>query len=115
MIREIEFRIPLSVSMLSERRVYRPYGMAGGEPAQPGLNLYAKKGRDGKERIINIGGKMELNVQPGERIVIHTPGGGGWGFPSGEPVSEFKAAAVAPGFQQRGSVHAWTMAAEAAS
>lgn len=80
-IREIEFRIPLSVSMLSERRVYRPYGMAGGEPAQAGLNLYIKKEYDGNERVINIGGKMELNGQPGERIVIHTPGGGGWGSP----------------------------------
>lgn len=79
MIREIEFRIPLSVSMLSERRVYRPYGMAGGESAQTGLNLYIKKELDGKERVINIGGKMELSAQPGERIVIHTPGGGGWG------------------------------------
>jgi 5-oxoprolinase (ATP-hydrolysing) len=71
-IRELEFRIPLSASMLSERRVYRPYGLAGGEPGQVGLNLYVKKELDGTERVINIGGKMELKVQPGERIVIHT-------------------------------------------
>jgi 5-oxoprolinase (ATP-hydrolysing) len=71
-IRELEFRIPLSVSMLSERRVTRPYGLAGGEPGQAGLNLYVKKEADGHERVINIGGKMELNVQPGERILIHT-------------------------------------------
>lgn len=71
-VREIEFRVPLSVSMLSERRVFRPYGVDGGEPGAAGLNLYVKKEADGKERIINIGGKMELNVQPGERIAIHT-------------------------------------------
>lgn len=71
-IREMEFRIPVSASMLSERRVYRPYGMAGGGPGQAGLNLYLKKEKDGTERLINIGGKMELNVQPGERIIIHT-------------------------------------------
>lgn len=71
-IRELEFRMPLSVSMLSERRVYRPYGLAGGEHGQAGLNLYVKKELDGKERTINIGGKMELGVQPGERIIIHT-------------------------------------------
>lgn len=71
-LREIEFRIPLSVSMLSERRVIRPYGMAGGSPGQAGLNLFVKKEMDGGERVINIGGKMELNVQPGERILIHT-------------------------------------------
>jgi 5-oxoprolinase (ATP-hydrolysing) len=71
-IREIEFRIPLSVSMLSERRVFHPYGMEGGGPGAVGLNLYVRKEIDGKERVINIGGKMELDVQPGERILIHT-------------------------------------------
>lgn len=71
-VREIEFRIPLSVSMLSERRVIRPYGMAGGSPGQAGLNLFVKKDADGSERVINIGGKMELQTMPGERIVIHT-------------------------------------------
>ena len=71
-VRELEFRIPLSVSMLSERRVYRPYGMAGGESGQAGLNLYVRKEHDGSQRTINIGGKMELNVQPGERIIINS-------------------------------------------
>lgn len=114
-IRDIEFRIPLSVSMLSERRVYRPYGMAGGEAAEAGLNLYVKKEHDGTERIINIGGKMELNVQPGERVIIHTPGGGGWGNSSDIPAVDSKASPPALSFQPRGSVHAWTSAAEAAS
>ncbi|KAJ5088919.1 Hydantoinaseoxoprolinase N-terminal [Penicillium angulare] len=71
-IRELEFRMPLSVSMLSERRVYRPYGLEGGGSGKAGLNLYVKKELDGTERVINIGGKMELEVQPGERILIHT-------------------------------------------
>jgi 5-oxoprolinase (ATP-hydrolysing) len=71
-IREMEFREAVSASMLSERRVFRPYGMAGGGPGKAGLNLYVKKELDGTESIINIGGKMELQVQPGERIIIHT-------------------------------------------
>ncbi|KAJ5607724.1 hypothetical protein N7537_004343 [Penicillium hordei] len=87
-IRELEFRMPLSVSMPSERRVYRPYGLAGGESGQAGLNLYMKKELDGTERVINIGGKMELVVQPGERILIHTPGGGGWGNASDNELVE---------------------------
>ena len=33
MIRDIEFRIPVQVSILSERRVYHPYGLHGGEDA----------------------------------------------------------------------------------
>ncbi|KAL4909610.1 hypothetical protein BDW74DRAFT_186153 [Aspergillus multicolor] len=112
-VRELEFRIPLSVSMLSERRVYRPYGMAGGEPGKAGLNLYVKKEKDGSERVVNIGGKMELDVAPGERILIHTPGGGGWGM-----TEKYEEHVLEPrgmsGFQPRGSVHAFSQTAEAA-
>ncbi|CAI7650439.1 unnamed protein product [Penicillium glandicola] len=114
-IRELEFRMPLSVSMLSERRVYRPYGLEGGESGQAGLNLYIKKEIDGTERTINIGGKMELVAQPGERILIHTPGGGGWGNASdGEPVADTSNQQNNSTFQPRGSVHAFSVAAEAA-
>ncbi|KAI4188029.1 MAG: hypothetical protein LQ348_003986, partial [Seirophora lacunosa] len=42
-IRDIEFRIPVQVSILSERRVYRPYGMAGGEDAECGVNYWMRK------------------------------------------------------------------------
>ncbi|KAF2151516.1 putative 5-oxoprolinase [Myriangium duriaei CBS 260.36] len=115
-IRELEFRIPLSASMLSERRVYRPYGLAGGLPGQAGLNLYVKKEADGSERTINIGGKMELDVQPGDRLLIHSPGGGGWGAPAevqescpGNSVMNYLQS-----FLPRGSVHAFTLASEAA-
>lgn len=71
-IRDVEFRIPLHVSMLSERRVIRPYGMAGGGPGGAEVNLYVKKETNETERVINIGGKMELNVSPGERLIINT-------------------------------------------
>ncbi|GLA19998.1 hypothetical protein AnigIFM62618_008124 [Aspergillus niger] len=118
-IRELEFRIPLSASMLSERRVYRPYGLAGGESGQPGLNLYVKKELDGTERVINIGGKMELKVQPGERIIIHTPGGGGWGTPAEEDPIPIRSSsnnleANRVVFEARGSVHSFSATAEAA-
>jgi 5-oxoprolinase (ATP-hydrolysing) len=33
-VRDIEFRIPCQVSILSERRVYRPYGLHGGDDAE---------------------------------------------------------------------------------
>ncbi|KAF2168598.1 hypothetical protein M409DRAFT_65506 [Zasmidium cellare ATCC 36951] len=114
-LREIEFRIPLSVSMLSERRVIRPYGMAGGSRGQAGLNLFVKKELDGSERVINIGGKMELNVQPGERILIHTPGGGGWGSKTLESADvAINGGVKHSSFLPSGSVHAWSVAAEAA-
>ncbi|KAF1829328.1 5-oxoprolinase [Decorospora gaudefroyi] len=120
-IRDIEFRIPVQVSILSERRVYHPYGMEGGGDAACGLNIWVRKTdkkaidpnsdskkptepqepntrtpitsgaveelvkKDGEKaqeveyRYINLGGKNTASMRPGERIIIHTPGGGGWG------------------------------------
>ena len=75
LIREIEFLKPLNVAILSERRVYPPYGMEGGEPGALGKNIFLK--RDGSR--IDLGGKNEVHAQPGDRIRILTPGGGGYG------------------------------------
>ncbi|KAJ5626866.1 hypothetical protein N7528_004293 [Penicillium herquei] len=113
-IRELEFRERLSVSMLSERRVYRPYGLQGGEHGQAGLNLYMKHELDGDSRMINIGGKMELEVQPGDRILIHTPGGGGWGSANEDAALDTRKYPGNIVFQPRGSVHAFNSTAEAA-
>ena len=74
-IREIEFLTPLKVAILSERRVYAPYGMNGGEPGAKGKNILIKK--DGSE--INLGGKNQFEAEIGDRLKIFTPGGGGWG------------------------------------
>jgi len=109
-IRDIEFRIPVQVSILSERRVYHPYGMEGGGAAACGLNLWVRKTKraivnasstteadDGKKdaedefQHINLGAKNTVAMQPGERIVIHTPGGGAWGKEGEETNLETKA------------------------
>lgn len=97
-IRDIEFRIPVQVSILSERRVYKPYGLEGGEDAETGHNLWVRKipkrDKEGnkfvEDRIINLGGKNSIKMQPGERIVIMTPGGGGWGVPGEESKAKKK-------------------------
>jgi 5-oxoprolinase (ATP-hydrolysing) len=87
-IRDIEFRIPVQVSILSERRVFHPYGLHGGEDAACGLNIWVRKVRVGgrgddaeevQERRINLGAKNTASMQPGERIIVMTPGGGGYG------------------------------------
>ncbi|CAG8255788.1 unnamed protein product [Penicillium salamii] len=84
-IRDIEFRIPVQVSILSERRVYHPYGLDGGEDAQCGQNLWVRRVAtpDGKwtERYTNLGAKNSAQMQAGDRIIVRTPGGGGWGQP----------------------------------
>ncbi|KAL3424377.1 hydantoinase B/oxoprolinase [Phlyctema vagabunda] len=124
-IRDIEFRIPVQVSILSERRVYHPYGLEGGEDAQCGLNIWVRKvetsnaarsdkllnGSSDKleeavfeERRINMGGKNTAAMQAGERIIICTPGGGGWGKVGDS--KEDKAKIQDPKHAWRGGSHA---------
>ena len=74
-IRILEFTSASTVSILSQHRVIRPYGMLGGKP-----------GKRGRQHIIRVDGVREkLNgidgfmANPGDRLVIKTPGGGGWG------------------------------------
>ncbi|CAM9540519.1 unnamed protein product [Chrysoparadoxa australica] len=74
-IREIAFRKPLTVSILSERRSMQPYGMAGGGPGERGLNLLTEV----SGRVVSLGGKNTLHVKPGDELTILSPGGGGWG------------------------------------
>ncbi|KAF4944149.1 hypothetical protein FGADI_12898 [Fusarium gaditjirri] len=79
-VREIEFLTPVQCSILSERRVHRPYGMEGGEPGQTGLSLWLTKDKyTGHERRVNMGGKGSIPMNTGDRVVIMTPGGGGYG------------------------------------
>ncbi|KAF8674621.1 Hydantoinase B oxoprolinase [Rhizoctonia solani] len=109
-IRDIEFLHEMQVSILSERRVLHPYGMAGGGPGACGQNIWIKQPREeydlptleaGEEekpgpRMINIGGKATVFMGKGDHLVIHTPGGGGWGEPK-EGGSELKEQWLAPG------------------
>ncbi|KAK9471535.1 Hydantoinase B/oxoprolinase-domain-containing protein [Dipodascopsis tothii] len=91
-VRDIEFRVPVQCSILSERRAYRPYGMAGGEPGQTGLNLWLrqKRGPDGAVHVhtVNLGSKNTAAMAAGDRIVINTPGGGAWGPADRAPAHE---------------------------
>lgn len=79
--REVEARIPLKSSILSERRVFPPYGMDGGEPGSVGKNYVFRWNGEGGMDKINLGGQAVVNLRPGERVQINTPGGGGWGKP----------------------------------
>ena len=87
-LREYEFRRPLSCSIVSERRVTRPFGMNGGGYAKSGRNSLVEKGKaGGEDRWVNIGGRKDFNVEAGDRVIIETPGGGGWGVPGKEKVT----------------------------
>jgi len=75
LVREIEFLAAADATILSERRERAPYGLAGGEPGQPGENRLIRA--DGTEELLP--GKASFDVQPGDVLSVRTPGGGGWG------------------------------------
>jgi N-methylhydantoinase B len=64
------------VTLVSERRRYPPYGLAGGKPGETGKNVLI---RDGEE--IPLPGKGSLYLQSGDILSVRTPGGGGYGEP----------------------------------
>jgi N-methylhydantoinase B len=73
-VREIEFLSPAHVTVISERRVTRPYGLNGGDDGHFGHNVLVRDGAD-----IELASKAEVDVRIGDRLRIETPGGGGWG------------------------------------
>lgn len=76
-VREYLMLAPATVTMLSERRAIAPWGVQGGGPGQSGRNLIIHA--DGTQE--ELPGKFTRRVQPGDRVRIETPGGGGWGPP----------------------------------
>lgn len=76
-IREYELHAPATVTMLSERRSVAPWGLAGGSPGTPGRNLLIRA--DGT--TTELPAKFTVRLEPGDRLRVETPGGGGWGKP----------------------------------
>jgi 5-oxoprolinase (ATP-hydrolysing) len=70
--RELEALEPMRISLLSNRRTLAPFGLAGGAAGQPGRNLV-----NGKQ----MPSSFSIELEPGARIRVETPGGGGYGPP----------------------------------
>jgi len=78
-VREIEMLEPTTVSLVSERRTSRPWGLAGGEPGAVGENWLLPGGDEARaERLLD---KCTIGMRAGDVLRILTPGGGGWGEP----------------------------------
>jgi N-methylhydantoinase B len=73
-VREIELLVPMQVGMLSDRRKFGPYGLAGGEPGKCGKNEVAIAGRRKQ-----VAAKGSFYAPAGAIVRIESPGGGGWG------------------------------------
>ncbi|AIE73503.1 MULTISPECIES: hydantoinase B/oxoprolinase family protein [unclassified Synechocystis] len=74
-VRQFQFLQPLSVAILSNRQRVAPFGLAGGEPGAVGENWLLR--RSGDE--LRLEGCAQVDVTPGDRLIIKTPGGGGYG------------------------------------
>ncbi len=76
-VRRIRFLETMTVAILSGFRCHRPAGMDGGCPGESGRNQIERV--DGS--VVDLGSCARTEVQPGDRIIIETPGGGGFGEP----------------------------------
>ncbi len=79
--RELEMLEDVTVSLVTERRVSAPWGIAGGEPAAVGENWLLPGGDDA--RATQLPDKTTVRLRAGDVLRIRTPGGGGWGDASG--------------------------------
>ncbi|ORT55113.1 hydantoinase B/oxoprolinase family protein [Streptomyces sp. CB03238] len=78
-VRRIRFLEPMTVALLTGHRRIPPYGMAGGAPGALGENAVERA--DGT--VQRLGGVDVVDVGPGDVLVVMTPGGGGYGSPTG--------------------------------
>ncbi|HEV8630960.1 MAG TPA: hydantoinase B/oxoprolinase family protein [Thermoanaerobaculia bacterium] len=77
-VRELTFLAPVALSVVTQHRLERPYGLAGGEPGTPGRQRLLR--RDGSvDELASVDGR---EVDAGDRLLLETPGGGGWGRPA---------------------------------
>jgi 5-oxoprolinase (ATP-hydrolysing) len=74
-VRDVEFLEPMHAAVLSNRRRVAPAGLAGGSQGAPGRNYVVRA--DG--RVEELAATADVELAAGDRIVIETPGGGGYG------------------------------------
>ena len=76
--RILKFLEPMEVNLLTGHREVPPFGLAGGEPGACGVNQLRR--RDG--RLESLSGSDRVFLEAGDAIIMHTPGGGGYGHPT---------------------------------
>jgi len=73
--RRMTFNESMTATFLSLHRETDPYGLEGGSAGSQGDNYVIRQ--DGSK--LQLKGNDEVNLAPGDTVVIHTPGGGGFG------------------------------------
>ena len=74
-VRRLKFLETMEASILSDHRRVPPYGLAGGQNGALGRNTVLR----GDGSIDELSGTDRTTLEPGECIIIETPGGGGYG------------------------------------
>jgi 5-oxoprolinase (ATP-hydrolysing) len=74
-VRELRFLRRLELSILAQHRIEAPFGRQGGQPGQPGRQRLLRESGE----IEELAGVAQATVHPGDRLLLETPGGGGWG------------------------------------
>jgi N-methylhydantoinase B/oxoprolinase/acetone carboxylase alpha subunit len=77
LIREYEALVETNATILTERRNSQPYGVQGGSSGASGRNSI----RRANGEIEALPAKARIELHPGDRLRIETPGGGGFGQP----------------------------------
>ena len=78
LVREYLFHEAATVTIISERRELRPWGLAGGRDGASGVNRLIRANQE----EYKLAARDTVEVQAGDRIIIETPGGGGFGIPN---------------------------------
>ena len=77
-VRRIRFLRAMTASILSQRRLVEPFGLAGGGAGKCGRNYLQRISGE----IVELPGTASAQLAPGEVFVVETPGGGGYGASS---------------------------------
>lgn len=73
--RVMTFLEAVNLSVLTQRRRSGPYGLHGGESGQSGRQQLSRK--TGEQ--VELGSVHNINLDAGDRFIMETPGGGGYG------------------------------------
>jgi 5-oxoprolinase (ATP-hydrolysing) len=75
-VRELVFTEPVSLSLLTQNRTQGPYGLNRGQAGHPGQQRLATKPNGEEKELASV---AQEELETGDRLIIKTPGGGGWG------------------------------------
>jgi len=75
--RDLEVLEDCTLSLITERRLSRPWGLEGGESGAPGENWLLPGGSEADAR--RLPDKCTVELKSGDVLRVLTPGGGGYG------------------------------------